>query len=117
MRRQRIPFTTAANGTASATGNTVSGGRLYAVIVAFGTLAANTDITLTTTGADGAATLLTLTNLTAGGTFYPRKLVQDAVGADIAGEYTVPLIDGKPTLAVTDGGNAKSGAVTLVYQE
>lgn len=118
MRRMRFAITTSAGGAATVTGSqTISGGKLFAVLLNIGTLAATTDITLSTSGADGSGTLLTLTDQSANAMYYPRKQAVDATGSVIAGVYDTVLIDGIPTITVAQGGGTKAGSVVIFYEE
>lgn len=114
----RISITTAADGTGSGTGDrTISGGRLIGVIYNVGTFDATVDVTLATSGADGSGTILTLTNASASAVYYPRVQAVGNTGSALTGIYELPLLDGKPTVTIAQGGNAKTGSVVLIYQE
>ena len=95
-------------------------GLLHSVTVVDGDLADNFDITLTYADSYGSAaiTLLTLTNLTADGVYYPREQVHSNAGAGLTYDATrvvaePPLIHGLVTSTLADGGATKSGKVIL----
>lgn len=57
------------------------------------------------------------TNINASETVYPRGLVQDTAGADIAGEYdAIRCVNERVTSVVAQGGNAKSGTFTVLFE-
>lgn len=122
MRRMRIPFTTAADGTVTANGERVILGKLYAIQVDIdATVGGAIDLTISTQGAAASKTLLTLTDLAADALFYPRDLVHDATGTALTGtsggDRALPLLEGKPRVVVAGGGNALSGVVTFYFEE
>lgn len=96
-------------------------GRLYAVEWVLGTLAAGVDAVISVQGtlSGVAKTLLTLTDANANAMYYPRALVHDAAGAALTGtsggDRDLPIIDGTLRVAVSSGGNAKTGSVILWY--
>lgn len=97
-------------------------GKLFAVDVVEGTLAANFDILLTYENEQGVTkTLLTLTNLSADKTYYPREVMHGNTGsaltASAGGDYTCPLVAGVITCTTADGGTSMSGAVLLYILE
>jgi hypothetical protein len=73
---------------------------------------------------DGAAadtTLLTLTDANDDAWYYPQTPAQDNTGADVTSDgtneiYTQQIVDGRLKLAVTSGGNEKTGGC-IVYIE
>ena len=114
-KRMRIPFTTAADGSASATGSqALTAARLMAVVWNKGTCANGVDVTIATTGADASGTLLAVTNADASAVYRPMAATVDASGNAIAGEYVEPLMDGIPTVTIAQGGDTKSGSVVLI---
>lgn len=112
----KLSFTTAANGSATATSVRPVFGSLHAVQWVDGDLADGVDAVLsvvsTASGID--QTLLTLTNANDDAMYYPRAIIHDATGGTVAGEYTPFLLDGYLKLAIADGGSAKAGNV-IVY--
>ena len=69
---------------------------------------------------DGTAqSLLTLTDANDDAWLYPRVPVNDPTGAALddadGANLTKPLLVGKPRLAITSGGNAKTGGCILYY--
>lgn len=121
LRKYKFGITTAADGTATVTGPSVLG-ELYAVQVLIGTLTNGAaDITLATVNSDAAATLLTLTNITANALYYPRHLVHGETGTALTGtaggDRCEPLLCGNIRVTVAGGGNATSGAVIVFWEE
>ena len=119
-----IEITTDADGDSTDTSESSIFGRLYAVDVVDGTLADNFDITLTYSSGHSAVskTLLTLTNLSADATYYPREQVHDNAGAGVTYDgsneiYEMPIVAGLVTATTGDGGATKSGAVVLYILE
>jgi hypothetical protein len=96
-------------------------GRLYAVQYIAGTLAATTDVTISTQDHEAAKTLLTLTDQSADALYYPRDLVHSEAGVALTGtsggDRTLPLMVGRPRMAIAQGGAAKVGGVILFYIE
>jgi hypothetical protein len=118
----RIPFTTAADGTVTANGERAILGKLFAIQADIdATVNGAIDLTISTQGAAGSKTLLTLANLAGDGLFYPRDVVHDASGTALTGtsggDRTMPLLEGKPRVVVAQGGNALAGVVTLYFEE
>lgn len=109
--RQNITLTTDGAGACTAYSSAVTG-RVLAVIVTIGALAATADITITseTTGQP----ILTLTNVAANAVKYPRSLVQDAVGADTTLREPVAVVNERVKIVVAQGGATVTGTVTLV---
>ena len=95
-------------------------GRLYAVRWIDTSLDSCTG-TISTTGHEASATLLTLTAQNASATFYPRELVHSESGAALTGtsggDRALPLIVGVPKLVVSSGGSEKLGGCILFYFE
>jgi len=121
MKKQTITVTTIADGSGSAVGHTVFG-ELCAVEYQPGTLATGATIVLTCEGA-GSKPLLTKANAgTAVAWFYPRDLVHAvADGAALTGtsggDRTEPILSGVLKIAVTSGGNVKTGKVIFYYED
>jgi len=117
-----IEIMTDANGDSTDTSEQAILGRLDAVDVVDGDLADNFDLTIAYTNSQGVSkTLLTLTNLTADATYYPRAVVHGETGTPLTGtaggDRTKPLVAGKVTVTTADGGVTKSGAVILYVDE
>ena len=97
-------------------------GRLEAVVLDFGTLDANMDITITSAGHGVTQTLLSKTNQgAADAIWYPRvKGVDAADGSALAdgdgNAYQEPIVDGPPTVTVADGGNVQAGVFHLLVR-
>jgi hypothetical protein len=115
-----IEQTSDANGDSVDTTEESVYGFLHSVTIVDGDLADNFDITLTYVDSHGSAaiTLLTLTNKTADGVFYPREQVHSNAGAGITydGSNKVsepPLIYGIVTSTLADGGATNTGKVIL----
>ena len=96
-------------------------GRLYAVQLIIGTLAATTDVIISTQGHESSKTLLTLTDQSADALYYPRDLVHSEAGAALTGtsggDRTLPLMAGVPRMAIAQGGAAGVGGIILFYLE
>ena len=117
-----IEITTDANGDSTDTSEQAILGHLDAVDVVDGDLADNFDLTLAYVNSQGVTkTLLTLTNLSADATHYPRHVVSGETGTALTGtaggDRTKPLVAGKVTVTTADGGVTKSGAVILYVDE
>lgn len=105
-----VPVTTAADGTAQVDV------RIYGVIeaIAFrlGSLV-SPHFTITDQLSGGA--ILAVTDVLADVRYQPRVPVQDATGNAIANAYDKPSVTGTCRVAVTNGGNKKSGAVIILF--
>lgn len=125
MKVQSFAITTAADGSATVNGEVaLPGAKIYSVEVVIGTLTnAAADITLSDESGIGGVskTLLTLTNITANATYYPRALVHDATGTALTGtaggDRTKYLVTGKLRVTVAQGGNVTSGSVHVWYEK
>lgn len=106
---------TASDGTLTVDADEPITGTLYAVQWIDGSFADGVDAVLSCAG-DVTNTILTLTNANDDKLYFPRLLVQDNAGADVAGQYTYPLLSGKPKLAVTSGGDTRNGGCVLYYR-
>lgn len=122
MRDQRLAFTTAADGSATVNGETGLNGKLYAVEYDYGNADTGADFTLTCEGYTSKP-LLTITNAgVADAWWYPRDLVH-AVSDGVAltgtsgGDRACPILAGVPKLVVAQGGNVKTGALVLHYED
>jgi hypothetical protein len=118
----RLPYTTDASGDVTVDGDRSVLGRLYAVQTDIDATVANAiDLTISTQGAAGAKTLLTITDAAADALYYPRDVVHDATGTALTGtsggDRAMPLLDGLPRVVVADGGDTLSGSVVLYFEE
>lgn len=91
---------------------------LYGIEFILGTFASGVDVTVEVVDRDAGTiapdkTLLTLTNLSADGTYRPRVVEHDAAGAALT-TTTLMVIDGDIKVTVADGGVSKAGALSLV---
>lgn len=85
-------------------------GSLHAVDVDYAAgQPATTDVTITC----GGRSVLTLTNQSGDRTVYPRIPVQDATGADIAGQFEKPLLRDSEIVVSVAQANAGDPAVTV----
>lgn len=66
---------------------------------------------------DLVTTLLNLTDADADALYYPKVTGAAADGTEITDAYESPLVHGVLELTVSDGGNAKSGALWLYLEE
>jgi hypothetical protein len=106
-----LPFTTAADGSATATASVDSFGRLVAVNWEDGDLADGVGAVLSCVGAGRPdQTLLTLTAANDDAWHYPTVQAKSAAGAAITW-YEKPLVTGKLKVVVSSGGNAKTGSI------
>ena len=118
MQRQRVSFTTAADGSASAEfSRTVNAGELCAVLWNKGTCDAGVDFTLATSGADGSGTVFAVANANASAKYYPRAAANLATDGSALTWYVEPILDGKVTLTIAQGGNAKTGSMVILYED
>lgn len=115
-RKEIITITTAADGSATAYSNQITG-RIKSVIVAVGTLTTLFDFTLTT-----ETTLQTILVETAPGdaeVFHPRSLINaaadGAVGTAVIQEG-LSVVSERLKVVVANGGNAKTGTLTVIYE-
>lgn len=121
MKKQVISVTTAADGSAAVSGHVVYG-ELYAIEYQPGTIDNGATIVCTCEGAGSKPLLTKATAGTAVAWFYPRDLVHAvADGAALTGtsggDRTEPILAGVLKVAVTSGGNAKSGKVIFHYED
>lgn len=90
---------------------------LYAVEWVDDDLENGVDAVLSCTGESGVTkTLLTLTDANNDATYYPRTAEHGNGGGEID-FFTLPLVEGILSLAVTDGGDTKSGKCILSLLE
>jgi hypothetical protein len=110
--------TTGSNGSAAgaATSEFQLRGFLECIKTDFTAQPSTTDVTITE--ADGMQrTLLTLTSGNTDAVDFPRYLIQDNAGADIAANYTRLWLDGKVTVTVAQGDNNGTVAVYVQVSE
>lgn len=121
LHEMRLNATTNGSGDATVNGEQAVVGRLYAIQVVIGTLAATSDLTISTQGHAASKTLLTLTDVGANGLYYPRDLVHSETGAALTGtsggDRALPLLIGIPRLVVAQGGDTKAGGVLLFWYD
>jgi hypothetical protein len=89
------------------------GGDVVTVVLAQGTLAATTDITLT--GETTGQPILTLTNVTAGGLWRPRGPTHDLTGVATGALDAVGVV-GRVHIVVAQGGPAGAGTLYLFVE-
>ncbi|MBU2099596.1 MAG: hypothetical protein KKD00_12595 [Gammaproteobacteria bacterium] len=123
LKEYRIGITTTTGGVATGTTETPVLGKLYAVDMVDGDLADGVDTTFTYTNPEGVSkTLLTLTDWNSDRTYYPRDQVHGNDGAALTLDgtriaYDLPLVAGKITATVAQGGSEKSGVFLLYIEE
>lgn len=115
LEQLRLTGTTDGDGAATVDSPEAVLGALYAVQWIDGTLADGVDAVLSVVGPDATQTILTLSNANDDAMYYPRHAVHDNAGAAIAGLYDLPLINGKPRLAITSGGTTRTGGCVLYF--
>lgn len=120
VKREKLSWTTAADGSATVTGASIVG-----EICAIDYLPGTTDTGATFTVSDvGAMTHTILSKATAGTSnvrFYPRELVQKAEdGANLTGtaggDRCEPFAAGKLQVVIASGGNVTAGSVIVYYE-
>lgn len=122
MHDLKLTATTDGAGAATVNGPTGINGKLYAIQVLIGTLTSGAaDLTISVQGHDASKTLLTLTNISANGLYYPRDLVHDASGNALTGssggDRALPLCVGVPRVVVADGGAGTTGSVIFFWED
>lgn len=116
MRKQKISVTTDTAGDGSTIGPNLLG-RVHAIYWNKGTCDTGVDITVSTVNAEAAVNLLVVSNADASKIYYPRTLEHlDTAGSNLT-THTEPLMAGAAKLLIAQGGNAKTGAVTIFYLE
>jgi hypothetical protein len=117
MAKQRLSFTTDGAGAATVLGSLVpDGALLYAVIFDAAATDNTCDVTLTMEQNGASNTVLTLTDQTAYGVYYPRVVEHGNTGTALT-TTTPPLIFGVPKIVVAQGGATLSGSIVLLYTE
>jgi len=121
LKEMRLEVTTETDGTGSKEATEAVLGRLYAVQWIDGDFADGVDAVVSTINHEAAKTLLTLTNANTDALYYPRDLMHTEAGAALTGtqggDRALPLLAGRPKLAVTSGGGVKTGGAILFYFE
>ncbi len=106
MRMVKLSLLTNSSGVASAsTPSAFPPGRLHAVRALYEGSDSGGDWTLT--DAITGEVLLTITNLAATKTYYPRALAQDQAGANLTGWYDAVPTSGQIVAATANGGDTK----------
>jgi len=117
----KIKVTTIADGSGSNTSGRATFGLLYAVHWEDTDFDGGVDAVISTQNDLGSQTLLTLTNADADVKYHPRTLVDDEAGVALTGtqggDRIMNVVAGELKLAVTSGGNTKSGTVILYVFE
>ena len=118
----KLSVTTDASGDGSTTSaESPVSGRLVGVEYALGTFAAGVDVTISITRTPSGTdqTLLTLTNANASAWYYPQVAVHGNTGtaltATAGGDTIKPLCIGLPKMVIAQGGDTKTGTVTLYF--
>ena len=122
MRRVSLIGTTTSAGAVTVSGSRSVLGRIYAVKWIDGDLADGVDFVLTAVGGVVDTTILTVADANSDAMYYPRALVNaQADGAALTGtsggDRDLPVIDGTLTLAITSGGDTKTGGCIVYYYE
>lgn len=121
MREVLLQGITAADGTLTVNDETQVRGFLYAVEWIDGTFDDGVDAVLSCQGTNSGVpqTLATLTNADNDSMYYPRAVVHSEAGAALTGtaggDRTRFFLNGKLRLAVTAGGNVKTGGCIVYY--
>jgi hypothetical protein len=122
MRWIKLVGTTATGGAATIQAVARAVGKLHAVEWIDGDLADGVDAVLSVVRDDNAAdyTLLTLTDADNDAVYYPRVLQHSELGAALTGtaggDRTQPIINGYLKLAITSGGDAKTGGCIVYFE-
>jgi hypothetical protein len=112
------------DGAASTSATTGVLGKLYAIEYQPGTIDTGATLTVTCVGPNGSSKPL-LTKASAGTAnvwYYPRDLVNAvADGAALTGtsggDRALPILQGRPLVAIASGGNSKVGYCILYYED
>jgi len=121
LKNMRITITTNGDGVGAGYGDAVFG-QLYAVQLIDGSFVDGVGITITCEHEDISRPILTKANFDIDSTYYPRELVHAvADGAALTGtsggDRVMPVILGRPKVAIASGGATKVGGVILYYFE
>jgi len=124
IRSIKLYGTTDASGDLTVTAANKVTGELIAIHWIDGDLADGVDAVLSDSrdGDEADVTLLTLTDANSDAMYYPRTPAQDNAGADVTYDgtneiYTEQIVNGKPKLVVSSGGNAKTGGCIVFVKE
>lgn len=115
--RESVTLTTDASGNCTAY-STVRDGRILGVYFSVGTLATTADVIMTCEAT--AEAIVTITDLAASATYYPRVQVHDETGTGATLDGTrkmrepVTVCQDRVKFVVAQGGNAKTGTATLI---
>jgi predicted RecA/RadA family phage recombinase len=123
LHEMRLSGTCTSDGALTVTGEEAVFGYLDAVDWIDGSFADGVDAVLsvynTNTGVD--VTLLTLTNADSDARYYPRAIVHSEAGVALTGtsggDRARMLMNGVPKLAVTSGGDVKTGGCVIYWLE
>lgn len=121
MEMMRLIGTTNASGAVTIDGENVVLGVLLAVEWIDGDLTDGVDAVLScqSTISGVAQTILTLTDANNDAWYYPRSVVHSEAGAALTGtsggDRTPFILNGKPRLAITSGGDTHTGGCYLYY--
>jgi len=121
--RYRLSGTTAADGSATIQGDKVVRGKVLAILGDTDGLDNTADITITTTDEPATQTILSLTNVTADITVYPRRAATDNANTDLvyaAGGEIVPVpyvVFSRLKCVVAQGGASKAFFIDVLVEE
>lgn len=106
-----VPVVTASDGSFSATvrGECV----LRAVELTLGTLS-TPDLSITSEPA--GTVILAEAGIATDKLYFPTAVAQDADGADIAGSYVPFAVPNRLEIAISGGGDTKTGSIKLIYE-
>lgn len=111
---QWLSLTTNGSGAASGFSDPFTG-RVLAIEYVKTDFASGVDFTIMKE--DTAENLWTEENQDATITCYPRVLLQSVVGADLTAVYDAPVVAGRVSFAVANGGSAKVGKFRVIYDD
>lgn len=112
IKRVTVAATTAAGGGATVYSARITG-KLLGIVYVKTDFAAGVDFTITTEAT--GETVWTQSDVNASAVKYPRRLVQDTVGVDIAATYdSIYLANDRIKFVIAAGGDTKSGAFYLL---
>lgn len=90
------------------------GGKIHAIVYTKVDFANGVDFTITDTVT--GATLWTQVDQNASAVKYPRFIAQAGAGTDLTGWYVEPVALGTVTIAIAQGGAAKTGTFRVIYE-
>ncbi|MBA4420268.1 MAG: hypothetical protein C0391_03900 [Anaerolinea sp.] len=122
IKTMRLYGTTSAEGAVTIKGTRSVLGELVAVQWIDGDLADGVGFTLSTINTEAANNLLVVANANSDKMYYPKEIphkTEDgaALTATSGGDRVFPIMDGIPQLAITSGGDSKSGGCILFFRE